>query len=350
MSANARTTIDFRKAIENKEIIFIRLPLKTLTQDSRLIGTLLIAQIHQALFSFADLPEDKRPGFSLYVDEFEHFATSDFSEMFTEGRKFGVRLTLAHQYRRQIPDFLRASTMTARTIVCFQPTQEDAREMSSLFLGGESAVDPESIEVNPVDYLLKHGSDNYQVQTFIDFYLRQLQPLSRNAEIEIRNPGFRWEHLTYLGLGVKPPEGKPVVANPFHRLNHLLHEVMKTGNSNLPIHPDIVRGFSNCGLGFYGDFRLANKSELLGPDISFPPYLVVETATGSRWTRVPENGKEQLGHFLYHLRCTMSYLSQNPIGKRSTLSSSEVASLLLTTTEKSSLGAFRSRSRCHLYG
>jgi hypothetical protein len=324
-----QTTIDFRKAIENKEIIFIRLPLKTLTQDSRLIGTLLIAQIHQALFSFADLPEDKRPGFSLFLDEFEHFATSDFSEMFTEGRKFGVRLTLAHQYRHQLPEFLRASTMTARTIVCFQSTQEDAREMSHLFLGGESVVEPENIEVNPVDYLLKHGSDNSQVQTFTDFYLRQLQHFGRNAEIEIRNPGFRYDHISYWALHVKPPEGKPTVANPFHRLNHLLHEVMKTGNGNLPIHPDIVRGFSNCGLGFYGDFKIANKSKLLSADISFPPYLVAETSGGSQWKRLPETGREQLGHFLYHLRQTMNYLSQNPIGKKSTMSSSEAASSLL---------------------
>jgi hypothetical protein len=324
-----QTTIDFRKAIENKEIIFIRLPIKTLTQDSRLIGTLLIAQIHQALFSFADMPEDKRPGFSLYVDEFEHFATSDFSEMFTEGRKFGVRLTLAHQYRRQIPEFLRASTLTAGTVVCFKPIIEDAREVSPLFINGESAIDPESIEVNPVDYLLKHGSDIPHVQAFTDFYLRQLQHLSRNAEIEIRDPGFRWEHLSYWALSVKPPEGKPSVANPIHRLNHLLHEVMKTGNSNLAIHPDIVKGFSNCGLGFYGDFRIANKSKLLLADISFPPALVVETANGSRWTRLPENGKEQLYHFLYFLRQTMNYLSLNPIGKKSTLSPVEVSHMLM---------------------
>ena len=75
-------------------MILIRLPLKTLPQDARLIGTLLIALIHAAIFSFADIPEEQRPGFSLYIDEFQHFVTSDISEMFTEGRKFGVRVTV----------------------------------------------------------------------------------------------------------------------------------------------------------------------------------------------------------------------------------------------------------------
>jgi hypothetical protein len=103
----SRTTIDFRKAIENREILLIKLPLKTLKEDAEFIGTILVAQIHAAIFSFADLPQVLRPGFSLFVDEFEHFATTDFAEMFAEGRKFGVRLALAHQTRTQIPDGLK---------------------------------------------------------------------------------------------------------------------------------------------------------------------------------------------------------------------------------------------------
>src|SRR5258708_2660848 len=130
------TTIDFRKAIENKEILLIKLPLKTLPQDASLIGTMLIAQIYAAIFSFSDMPQEKRPGFSLFVDEFQHFATTDFSEMFTEGRKFGARVTLAHQFRDQIPDTLktvRAAMMTARTKICFQTTPEDSSEMPQVF-------------------------------------------------------------------------------------------------------------------------------------------------------------------------------------------------------------------------
>src|SRR5205807_5984803 len=97
------TSINFRSAIENKEVILIRLTLKTVAQDARLVGTLLIALIHAAIFSFADVPEQQRPGFSLYIDEFQHFVTTDISEMFTEGRKFGIRLTVSHQYRSQLP-------------------------------------------------------------------------------------------------------------------------------------------------------------------------------------------------------------------------------------------------------
>jgi len=124
------TTINFRQAIENREIIFIRLPVKTVAQDARLIGTMLMSQIHSAVFSFANVPEAKRPGVSLYVDEVQNFATPDFAELFTEARKYGMKLTIAHQYRAQLPKFLQDSTITARTKVFFQLTPEDGREMA----------------------------------------------------------------------------------------------------------------------------------------------------------------------------------------------------------------------------
>jgi hypothetical protein len=328
------TSINFRAAIENREIIFIRLPLKTLTQDSRLIGTLLIAQIHAAIFSFSDIPEDRRPGFSLYVDEFQHFATPDFAEMFTEGRKFGVRVYLAHQYRGQMPTYLQQSTMTARTKVCFQTTPEDAREMAHVYIHGDVSMKPEDIDPKPIEHLLQYGSDNPQVQTFINSYLRPLQSQKRSGQIEIRNPGTRWDNLPFWMLSVKVPEDKPKVADPTPYLNHFLYEVMKTGDWGGPILPQIVYGFANCGQGFYKEFLYTafhglNKEALLTDKISYPHPLVVEMGNGGlRWTRPPDSGKEQLYHFLFHLRATMKHLAENPLGKKSTLSASEVASML----------------------
>ena len=172
-----RNTIDFRAAIENREIILIKLPLKQLPQDAELIGTMLIAQIHAAIFSFADMPQEKRPGFSLYVDEFQHFATTDFSEMFTEGRKFGVRVTVAHQYRRQLPDYLESATMTARTKICFQ-CPEDSREMSHLF-PGKAEIDMNSIPGDVVKYLIRNGHSHPQVS---DLATSLLPFMQKNAQ------------------------------------------------------------------------------------------------------------------------------------------------------------------------
>ncbi|NOX74105.1 MAG: TraM recognition domain-containing protein, partial [Alphaproteobacteria bacterium] len=49
----------------------------------------------------------ERPDFHLYVDEFQSFATSGFSLILSEARKYGLSLTLAHQYIEQLPKGLR---------------------------------------------------------------------------------------------------------------------------------------------------------------------------------------------------------------------------------------------------
>jgi hypothetical protein len=86
-----------------------------------------------------------------------------------------------------------------------------------------------------------------------------------------------------------------------------------------------VYGFANCGRGFYSEFMYAlNKGNLLSGDIRYPRSLVV----GDRFIRTPMLGKEQMYHFLFHLRMTMRYLAENPIGKKTTLSSAEVARML----------------------
>ena len=319
------TSIDFRKAIENREAIFIKLPLKTVPQDAQLIGTLLIALIHAAIFSFEDMPEHQRPGFSLFVDEFQHFATPDFSEMFTEGRKFGVRVTVAHQYRSQLQAYLQASTMTARTKICFQTTPEDSREMAHLFMGGEARVLPEGITPKPVEHLLHYGSDNFYVRMFIEWYLLRLHSQKHSGHVEIERPGVRWEHSAFWLFNVEAPKDNPKVADPIPYLNHLLYQVMKTGNADIQIPSEIVFGFSNIGRGFYSVFRRPFKGKYLSPDIRFPAHLVVDTGNGLQWTRPPEDSKEQLYHFLFHLRATMSYLAANPIGKKNSLSPADIA-------------------------
>ncbi len=334
------TTIDFRKAIENKEILLIKLPLKTLPQDASLIGTMLIAQIHAAIFSFTDVSAEKRPGFSLFVDEFQHFATTDFSEMFTEGRKFGARVTLAHQFRDQIPEPLksvRAAMMTARTKICFQITPEDAREMARVFETPETTKGEETIEIDPkpVEYLLTYGHDHPQVQTFIDTYLRPVRSQRKGGRIEITDyfAGYGTEFLANI-MGYTTQRSIPTVLDPEPFLNNLLYQCMKTREYTMTLPLEVIYGFSKCGKGFFKEFYHSSEKDkawLCSREVRFPPALVVETPEETlRWTRPPKNGDEQLDHFIFHLRRTMMHLSNRPIGKktRTTVTTADIAQML----------------------
>jgi hypothetical protein len=308
-----QTTINFRKAIENREVIFIKLPMKTVPQDARLVGTILLSEIHAALFSFANTAAHDRPGFSLYCDEFQNFATPLFPEFFTEGRKFGARVTVAHQYRSQLPLYLQAATMVARTKICFQVSPDDAREMAHLFMGGEAKV---KIDPQPLSHLLKWGSDSPLVTDFLNWYFIPLLGQKQGNTVAITQSGFRFDHIPFWIRNIRPPETNPEVYDPTLKLNHLLRDVMQTGNPWLPIPPSVVYGFSNCGKGFYQPFLYSffyglNKRKLLTESINFPPYLVAN----GRWMRNPKTRKEQLLHFLYHLRGMMEYVAAHPIGE-----------------------------------
>src|SRR5947209_6438966 len=170
--AQNASTIDFRRAIEKREIILIKFS-KNLTKVAAIIGTMFIGYIHQATFSFADTARVERPTFSLFVDEFQNFVTDDFAELFTEGRKFGVRTTIAHQDRKRFFGANVSSSLTANTIVSFKPTPDDASELAPLFVSQEASVQPEDIYRNVFDHLYEH--ENPAVVAFWKTYVTKLE-------------------------------------------------------------------------------------------------------------------------------------------------------------------------------
>ena len=50
----------------------------------------------------ASIPSAERNDFYLYVDEFQNLVTDTFENLLSEARKYGVCLTVAHQYVGQL--------------------------------------------------------------------------------------------------------------------------------------------------------------------------------------------------------------------------------------------------------
>ncbi|HUY78891.1 MAG TPA: hypothetical protein VMV29_19115 [Ktedonobacterales bacterium] len=326
-----RTTIDFRRAIEERHLLFIKLPTKLAEEEAYLLGTILVAQLHATIFSFADLPPEQRPGVSLYIDEFQHFATDDIAELFTEGRKYGMRLTVAHQYRSQLPASLQAAPLTARTKICFHLTADDARELVAEFPDSGGQVDRNQIETHPIKYLLEHGGWPPQVQVFIDTYLRPLAGYRHGGKIRVENTGLNAVDLFSDVLGGRIyQERSGELPDPTDFMEHLLRETMRTGDPLLLIPPQAVAGYGACGCGFYSQaLGLRPNSFDLGTQARFPMWLVIPGHDGEpEWTRRPENGDEQLWHFIFHLRRTMLYLAAHPIGKVTASNHAAVAQML----------------------
>jgi type IV secretory pathway TraG/TraD family ATPase VirD4 len=50
------------------------------------------------------LPIDKRVNFTLYIDEFQNFATESFAVILSEARKYNLSLVVANQYISQVEE------------------------------------------------------------------------------------------------------------------------------------------------------------------------------------------------------------------------------------------------------
>jgi hypothetical protein len=87
--------------------------------------------------SRADIPQEERKDFYLYVDEFQNFATETFWEILSEARKYKLSLIMAHQFIAQIwgqwkdwkPTIKDAVFGNAWTIMSFKVGADDAEYM-----------------------------------------------------------------------------------------------------------------------------------------------------------------------------------------------------------------------------
>jgi hypothetical protein len=75
--SQSRSTIDFRKIMDTGKILLVKLS-PEYEEASRLIGSVIIGKILLAAFSRSEIPEHARRHFSLYLDEFQNWATSTF--------------------------------------------------------------------------------------------------------------------------------------------------------------------------------------------------------------------------------------------------------------------------------
>ncbi len=126
-----KSTINFSEIMNSGKIVICNLSQGKLGEDtSRLLGTTIMTKIQQATLKRANMPENKRKPFYLYIDEFQNFATQSFTKMLSEGRKYKLRITIAEQTTSQQQDRNIVNVILANitTVVCFRsanPIDED---------------------------------------------------------------------------------------------------------------------------------------------------------------------------------------------------------------------------------
>lgn len=98
-----KSAFDFRQIMDEWKILLVNLSKGKIGElNAQLLGMILVSNIYNAAMSRADIEEDQRRDFFLYVDEFQNFVTNTFADILSEARKYRLSLIMAHQYIAQL--------------------------------------------------------------------------------------------------------------------------------------------------------------------------------------------------------------------------------------------------------
>lgn len=133
-----KSAFNIREIMDNRKALLVNLSKgKIWSLNAQLLGLIFVSKVNMAAMSRADIPEDQRKDFYMYVDEFQNFATDTFGEILSEARKYHLALIMAHQFIAQIwgqwkewkPSIKEAVFGNAWTIMSFKVGADDAEYM-----------------------------------------------------------------------------------------------------------------------------------------------------------------------------------------------------------------------------
>ena len=96
-----------------------------------MLGAFLATGIAQGAELRGTIPEGDRKDFTLYVDEFQNFATDTFTSILSEARKWRLNLVLSNQFLTQIPEKLQDGVLgNVGTLVVLRVGDKDAKVLA----------------------------------------------------------------------------------------------------------------------------------------------------------------------------------------------------------------------------
>ncbi|MHC1743980.1 MAG: type IV secretory system conjugative DNA transfer family protein [Syntrophobacteraceae bacterium] len=133
--AQPKSAFDVRDVMDHRKILIVNLAKGRIGDDnSALLGAMMISKLQLAAMGRVDVPEEERPDFYLYVDEFQNFATESFATILSEARKYRLNLILAHQYISQLDESVQNAVFgNVGTLVSFRVGPMDTEVLEKVF-------------------------------------------------------------------------------------------------------------------------------------------------------------------------------------------------------------------------
>lgn len=130
-----QSSFDIKKVMDEGKILIVNLS-KGLVgdQNSNLLGMIFVIKILTAALARSSTPPEQRRQFTLYVDEFQNFATDSFATILSEARKYNLCLVVANQFIAQLNEQIKGAVFgNVGSIMGYRVGPEDAEFLVKQF-------------------------------------------------------------------------------------------------------------------------------------------------------------------------------------------------------------------------
>jgi hypothetical protein len=148
--------------MEEKKVILINL--SSIGPDARgILGCFILSMFHLAALARSKINIADRKPFHIYCDEAHKISSISLEDTLAETRKFGVSLTLAHQYLRQFNNVQRDALSAVGTTIIFNV---DASVARYLVKDLKSKVEPKDLfDLGVGEAITRRGSEIIRIKT-----------------------------------------------------------------------------------------------------------------------------------------------------------------------------------------
>jgi hypothetical protein len=177
-----KSAFNLREIMDQRKILLVNLSKGKIGDlNSNLLGMIFVIKFQAAAMSRAAVPEDQRPDFCLYVDEFQNFSTDSFASILSEARKYRLNLIVANQFIGQLTEPIKNAVFgNVGSIVSFRCGPEDADFLVKQFAPSFDTHDLVNLQVgNAVVRLLVGGLPTQP------FSMATLPPLEGVSSLEL---------------------------------------------------------------------------------------------------------------------------------------------------------------------
>ena len=209
MVSQRESRLDFASIMDEGKVVLVKLSHGAIGEENAsILGTLLVAKIHQLVMGRQQQTVGKRRSFFLYIDEFHNFLTPSLASLLSGARKYGLGLILAHQEMGQLlnadRDVAGAVLANAATRICFRLGDDDAKRLQKGFTSFD-AQDLMNLGRGEAICRIDQSSADFNLKTRVPPLVGPSEAAARREEI------ISFSRETYASRIQSPPV-EPVAA------------------------------------------------------------------------------------------------------------------------------------------